>query len=280
MYKVLLCHRRKKWVSHPKLHQHWLDERRPLVLGLRDALGFTRYAQLHQLPRRNFLYQGIRITRSWMVTSLFAAKQGRPIPRISRDRHTPREEQWDVIDQFWYPSRASLVESLTSRTAIGAANQLVKDHRMLVRRTAVIIAEEFVAAADPSPNSPRITTMFCLRSPHGMTRREMLDYWGTSHKRLVLSLHGDLGFRVYNQLHVRIAPEFAPVIEILGGSVGDEFDGVAELSYRGQWDLIRGFLNIRTQIANLRLVSDEISFIDAQRSALVFGREFLFGLDR
>lgn len=277
MYKILLCHRRKKGLGYHKFHTHWRESRSRLVLDLHAELGYSQYAQLHQVRRINLLYQGIRFTRSSVVTALLSAIQGKRVRKSQRDRHTQREERWDVVDELWYPSREALVEALTSEAGVDAARRLVEDNTPWVRRTAVVTAEEFVAAADPEPHFPRISTMFCLRARPGMTREEMLAYWGETHKQLVLSLQHALRYRGYDQLHVRSAPELSAVVEKLGGSAGEEFDGVAELAHGSQWELVLGFFNPRTQLANLKLVQDEINFIDGQRSALVFGRQYLLG---
>lgn len=254
---------------------HWREHRARLVRELRTDLGFLKYAQLHQLSRLNPIYLGIRASRSSVVTGVLSFLRGRKDARSKPDRHTQREERWDVTDEFWYPSREALVHAVTSGRGRDAARRLIEDHVSRVRRTAVITAEEFVAAAAPTGGLPRIRVMFCLRSPPSLGREKMLAHWGASHKELVLSLQGALKYRLYDQLHVRSGPELSEVVEVFGGSSGQEFDGVAGLSYRGQADLLLGFLNPRTQLANLKLVKDEITFIDGRRSALVYGEHYL-----
>lgn len=276
MYEVLLCHRRNRQVSGKAFHTQWGDERRRLVLGLKEQLGYNRYSQLHQLSRWNILYQAIRLSRSWPFTAFFSALRGLPLPPLFRDRGTEREEQWDLVEAFWYPSREALLHSLTSQAGAEAGSRLAADGKRWVRRTAVITAEVFVANEDSTLRYPRIVTLFCLRTLSSMTREQMLDHWGTSHKKLVMSLQSALKYRKYDQLHVRSAPELTTVVENLGGSAGEEFDGVAALVYGSQWELVRALVNPRTQIANLKLVKDEVTFIDHTRSALVFGREDSF----
>jgi hypothetical protein len=273
MYKVLLCHRRKKEIGHRAFHEHWLTSRKRLVLELRDQFGFSGYAQSHQLPRRNLIYRAIRATRSWLVTAFFAAKQGGRVPPPP-DRQTQAEERWDVIDELSYPSREALLFAMTAEAGIGAARRLVEDQAPRARRTAVVIAEEFVAAHDPSVPASRISTQFFLRGLE--ERQEMLHYWATSHKELFLSLQSALKYRAYSQLHVRSAAELSAVKELLGGDVGEDFDGVATVTYGGQWELILGFFRPRTQLANLQLLKDEVRFIDGGRSSLVFGGQSLF----
>jgi hypothetical protein len=274
MYKIMLCHRIKTGLGNAEFHDHWREKRSRLVLELQQPLGYTAYAQTHQLSRLNLLYLAIRATRSRPVAALLATKS--PAPGPAPDPHTRSEERWDVVDEFLFPSKEALLQALTSAAGVDAARRLIEDHAPRVRRTAVVTAEEFVASADPAPQSPEIRTVFFLRSRRDMTRAEMLGYWGTGHKRLVLSVLGDLKCRAYNQLHVRSAPDLSDVVERFGGSAGEEFDGVAELSFRSQWDLVLGLFNPWTQVANLKLARDETKFVDGQRSELVFGKHYRF----
>jgi len=276
MHKVLLCHRRHNDVGNRECFHHWLEERSQLVLDLQTDLGYLRYAQVHQLPRRNLLYRGIRVTRSWFVAAFLSSKTGSQLPPLAADPHTRREERWDVIDELSYESKEAFVAALTSDKGIAAAKRLVDDHATWSRRSVVVTNDELVVAADPQGKFPRISTVFCLRALPGMPREDMLDYWESSHQGLVVSLQRSLGYRAYDQLHVRSNAELEQAINHLGGNVGEEFDGVALLAYGSQWGLILGFLNPFAQIANLRLVKDEITFIDGQRSALVFGTEYRF----
>ena len=277
MYKLLLCHRCAQGLSYRQFHTHWLNQRSRLVLELKTQLGYTRYSQLHQLPRTNLLYQGILLTRSRLVTGLLASKTtSETIYSQDYSCQIQQEERWDVIEQFWYPSQEKLVKALTTQPGSEAAQHLLRDHQLHVRRTTAITAEEFVVVDSPSLSFPRINNMFCLRSPVGMTREAMLNYWSTEHKALVQSLQSPLRYRAYDQMYVRTTPALSEVVKTLGGSLGEEFDGVAALVYRRQSELIQGFLDLRTQIANLQLVKDETTFIDRQRSVLVFGREYQF----
>lgn len=276
-YKLLLCHRRVQGVSDPDFHRHWLKERSRLVLELKTQLGYTRYTQLHQVSRTNLLYQGILLTRSPLVTGFFTPATTPELNSSQIDNpQIQQDERWDVIEQFWYPSQAALVKALTGEPGIKAAQKLIGDRSSWVQRTMAITAEEFVVVDSPSLSFPRISNVFCLRSPVGMSRETMLNYWGTEHKALVQSLQSPLKYRAYDQLHVRSSPSLSEVVKILGGNVGEEFDGVAALMYRCQLELVQGFLDLRTQIANLRLVKDETTFIDHQRSVLVFGKEYQF----
>ncbi len=273
MYKLLLCHRSILDLSYRQFHTHWLKQRSSLVLKLKSQLGYTQYRQLHQLPRTNLLYNGILLTRSPLVTSLLAAKA----PEKTKSLQSQQPERWDVIEQFWYPSQEALVTNLMTQQGKEAAQQLVADQGSSVASTTVITTEEFVIDKPASLSFPRINNMFFLRSPGDMTRETMLNYWSTEHKELVQSKQSALRYRAYDQLHVRSSPDLSTVVETLGGRVSlEEFDGIAVLIYGRQWELFQGFLDLRTQFANLQLVKDETTFVDHQSSVLVFGREYQF----
>ena len=275
MYKILLCHRRQKGLGYSQLHRHWKEQRSRLVLDLREQLGFSRYAQLHQLSRGNLIGQAVRLSRSAGVSALIAAMQGGEKP-AKGDRHARHDERWDVVDEFSYPSKEGLIQALTSAAGVDAVRLLVEDHTPRARHTAAIITEEFVAAEDTAASSPRIAIMFCIRSARNMTRQEMQGYWETSHKQLTLSVQRNLKFSRLVQLHARSDPGFSPVLEILQGSVGEEFDGAALLGYASQRKLVLALSNPRALAANIKLVRDEATFIDLQRSTLVFGEEHRF----
>ncbi len=267
MFKILLCHRRRGWFGARRFHRHWRQDYKELVLELRADLGYSRYAQLHQVCGANPLYQGIRATRGRLFTWLLARKRGVALP----DRPGRTGERWDVADELWYPSRAALVAALTSPRGLQAARRLTEAREGWVRRTAIVVAQERVAAA-PSPAPPRaIRTMLCLRRVDGMTREAMHAYWTGEHRELVLRLRGDLGYLGYDQLLARRDPELDAVVGALGGPGGAEYDGIAGLTFPSQWALLKGLFSLRAQRANLTLVGDELGFIDAARSTLVFG---------
>ena len=184
MHKVLLCHRRHNDVGNREFFHHWLEERSQLVLDLQTDLGYLRYAQVHQLPRRNLLYRGIRVTRSWFVAAFLSSKTGSQLPPLAADQHTRREERWDVIDELSYESKEAFVAALTSDKGIAAAKRLVDDHATWSRRSVVVTNDELVVAADPQDKFPRISTVFCLRALPGMPREDMLGLLGIQPPRV------------------------------------------------------------------------------------------------
>jgi hypothetical protein len=216
------------------------------------------------------LYEGIRATRSRLVTWLLARSRGVTLPRPSHDRATQAAERWDVIDELWYGSRAELVSALTSERGRAAARRLIAARAPWVRRSAVITADELVTT-EPHEARNVIRTVFCLRRVQQLSRAEMQLHWTTDHRDLVRRLASELKFIGYDQLITRSDPDLDAVVEALGGSDGAPYDGVAGLSFPGQWDLVKGLFDVREQRANLTLVGDEITFIDGSRSSLVFG---------
>lgn len=269
-YKMLLCHRRASGQSREAFHRHWREPRKELVLELQQALGFESYAQVHQYCRWNPLYQGVRFTRSRFVTNLFARLEGQQIgPK--QDRRTTLEERWDVVEELVYPSRQALVAALSATAGREAGTRLVEDQRPLVCRTAVM-AVEVNPLIRPEGDFPPVTTLFFLRSRPPLDRAQMTDYWKNHHSTLFASLQDALDYSAYDQMYVRDGEDLAPVIDALGGSTGAPFDAVARVAYDDQWTLAKSFLRLRTQLANIRLIKDEVTFIDGGRSTLMLGK--------
>ena len=267
MHKLLLCHRRDGRLDRMKLHSRMRGRRRQLVLDLNQPLGFQRYAQVLQVGRLNPVYQFARLSRSRMVATLFAAILGKQLPSLPEAHHQKRP--WDVVEEFWYPNLESLKASLMSAKGIRAIRQLRSDQSTWSTYSVAVVAEEFVVVPGKLP-PPRMATFFFLRTHPTMTRESMLDYWGTSHAQLVTSLQPSLGYGEYEQMHVSS--------DVATGAIADalreEFDGVASLAYGTIMDMVWGLLNPFTQIANIKLIGDEVGFIDAQRSVLMLGNRF------
>lgn len=278
-YRLLLCHRRLDGVRPEALWGHWTGPRRRLVVEVAPGLGHRRYRQLHQLERGNLVYRALRLSRGRLLVTLLTALTRRRLPR--RGRMPRPEPAWDVVEQFWYDSREALVRALTSADGRAAVRRLVDDQAPWTGVLRAVVAEDFPVPAStpeeapagetPAEGAPEVAVMFFLRARPGLSRGGMLDYWATDHEELVTSLGSALGFASYHQLHVRSGDELTTALEGFGGS-GDGYDGVAELSYADTRVLVRGLFRLRTQAANLRLVKDEITFVDIPRSNLVMGR--------
>lgn len=261
MYELLLCHRRAHWVTPGAFFDHWRGRRREVVAELRPALRYAQYVQLERASRLNILYLAIRASRSWPVTALLAALQRLPLPSLFSG--SEGDERWDVVESLRYVSRDDLDAALSSLEGADALERLRADALGRVRNSATLVTEDLVVSDDRSLGYPRTVTRFCLRARAPLTHAQMLERWKTAHKALVTSLQAPLGYREYDQLYVEPAPQ------------ADQpgFDAVAVLAYGAESSLLRRLVNVRTQLANFRLVKDEVHFIDLGRSALVFGTE-------
>jgi len=239
-----------------------------LVGDLSTDLGAYDYEQFHQFQRGELVYRALRFSRSPLVVGLLTAVRHRHLPRFSASR--PIEGAWDVVEQFRYESKEALLAALTSERGRLAMQRLIDDHALWSDRFQIFPAKERPVVADPSPETARIGVTFFLRAPSGLGRQAMLDYWATSHERLVRALGPALGFIAYDQLHADGDPALAAAVTSFGRT-GEDYDGVAEIDYVDLKALMRGLFRWRTQAANLRLVRDEITFIDMARSTLVLG---------
>ena len=99
----------------------------------------------------------------------------------------------------------------------------------------------------------------------------MLEHWGTSHRELFISLRPTLRYDEYAQLHVRSGPDVSAAARALGDAGGPEFDGIAKVGYASATSIAACFASPAALAANVRLVRDEVTFIDGHRSVLVYG---------
>jgi hypothetical protein len=273
VHKLLLCHERRKTTPSKRFHRHFRETRAELVRAERASLGYMAYTQLHQSSRINPLYQGILLSRSPVVTALFALAQKSLRPRswpLRRD--ASRAKRWDVVEEFTYASERALVEALRSPEGLRAAAALVRDQRGVSSFSVVVVAETFAVIADPAPRAQRIKHMFFLRGVPSITRAQMLDYWGTRHKVLFAQYQRALRYSGYEQLHVRSSPRLTDIAKLLGGREVPEFDGVAGVTYPGESEIALDFISPLSQVANLRLVQDELRFIHGPACSFVYGQ--------
>lgn len=281
MHKLLLCHERRQTTSSRRFHRHFCERRAELVRAERAALGYMAYTQLHQSSRINPLYQGILLSRSPVVTALFALAQKVPQPRPWRLRRDAlRAKRWDVVEEFTYASERSLVEALRRPDGLRAAAALVRDQRGVSSFSVVVVAESFAVIADPAPGAPRVKHMFFLRGVPSITREQMLDYWGTRHKVLFAQYQRALRYSGYEQLHVRSSPRLAEIAKLLGGRELPEFDGIAGVTYPGESEIALDFISPIAQAANLRLVQDEVRFIHGPACSFVYGQSHPIDVSR
>jgi uncharacterized protein (TIGR02118 family) len=117
-----------------------------------------------------------------------------------------------------------------------------------------------------------IKLVFCLRRLPTLSRSEFQRYWLEQHAQLVRRHAVTLRIRRYTQSHTVADPRLSPVIESRGGQVVP-FDGVAELWWDSDEDLLEAISTPEGQHAGLALLEDERTFIDLPNSPLFFTDE-------
>lgn len=281
MYKLLLAHRRPRGRDRDEFQRALRSERTGLIGELWSDLGCTDYVQLHQAGRFDPVYQGIRATRSWPFTAPAALVQGYDVrPWWTDGGSVAPGAPWDVVETLAYESRGRLLEHLQSPGGERALERLAEDQSVRCRSTDAFLVDSAVPVSgstdgsDAGTEEASTSVVFFLRRRAGSTRRAMQTYWRDDHGERVVSLRDALGYRLYEQMFVRDGDAHAPVRERLGPGPRTPYDGIARLTYADGWALGRGFFDPRTLIANTRLVADEITFADAQRSTMVVGREY------
>lgn len=271
-FKLLLCHRRRGIVPAAEFHRTWRDKGRELVLGHQSTLGYRRYAQVHQVAWANPLYEGIVASRSRPVTNLVSRLMGRTPDREEEGSRKWRRERWDVIDEFWFDDRERMLNAWQSEEGKRAANELVALRTGLVERTSVMLGAEYVISSS-GPSYPAARVMFCLRHRPEQSREEMFAYWLVSHGKLAASLAGKLGYDQYDQVHSDWSDRASSVAESLGASHLRRYDGMASLTYPDEASLLKRFLGLEAEEANLRLIEDEFNFVDGQKLGVVLGEQ-------
>jgi hypothetical protein len=274
--RVVLCHERRRDVPLRALSEHWLTERASLVAELRGAFPYTRYTQVHRVPKYNLIYQVLRWSRSPIGEVLFFPTRLREALRCYRNRPEGRGSQWDIVDQLWFPSVEALRAALGSPAGQEAARRLREDHAARACRTAVVVGEEHVGAPAEGSGACPAKVLFLLRGRAGMSAEEMQQYWGGDHWKLVISSRVEMGYRGFEQVHLCPGEALASAVEAFGGSLDDDVHGVASLSFRGQGAIAGSLISPRRILANRKVLGDELRFLDYPRCSLVFGREHAF----
>jgi hypothetical protein len=288
--QLLLCHRRAAGVSRSAFAHHFRTRRRELIRAHLRPLGYTDYRQVHQTSDLNPLYRGIKLTRDPRLLALIPST---PIEFSGERRHAAEEapgtsgvagrhaayrgandasDHWDVVEQIGFESLEAM-RVLDAASGRSAAGELVADQRRWASASAIIIADSLAGATSDRPLTHPTTTLFFLRARSPLSREAMLRHWANGHKQLFLSKQSALGYSAYMQLHVRSDPSLCGVPALWGDSGGAEFDGVACVTYGGVCRVALDFVSPRALWANLKLVCDEVTFIDSRRSTLVFGAE-------
>lgn len=279
-YRLIMCHRRRPEVGAREMAAHWREERSGLVSGLREALGFSRYAQVHAAPRYHPIYRILLWSRSRLGEVMFFP--GR-LPMRLREalgtgatRQPDDTDRWDVVDQLWFPSAQALERAFTTPEGRDAADRLRRDHAGMAERTRVVVGEERVAATDEGPGRAETKILYLLRCLPEMSAEEMQAYWGSDHRSLVLSARDHMGYRGFEQIHTGRPDVLARAAEALGAEAGDDVQGVASLSFAGPSAMVGSLVLPNRVLTNRRVLADELRFLDGPRCCMIFGRELTF----
>jgi uncharacterized protein (TIGR02118 family) len=116
-----------------------------------------------------------------------------------------------------------------------------------------------------------IKLCFCLRRQPHLSREAFQHYWRTTHAPLVAARAATLGIRRYIQVHT-ITDLRLDGIASVRGSLGQEFDGIAELWF-DDVDTLAATPTESALQAGLALLEDERNFIDLPNSPIFFAVE-------
>lgn len=287
MSHLLLCHRRAPGVSCAEFVQHFRGKRREVIGRHQRVLAHGEYRQVYQTSQLNPLYRGIKLTRDPALLALLprtgvvrdrasdeveapdGAANARALPR----HHAARSGAgWDVVELLRFDSLDAM-RVLSSPSGRAIAADFVLDQRRWAGSSSVMITDSIIGTTFEHTPPSATSTLFFLRAVRPLSRRAMLDYWGSRHKHLFLSKQSALGYGAYTQLHVRDEPSLREVPQLWGDDGEAPFDGVACVSYAGACRVALDFVSPRALWANFELVRDEVTFIDGRRSVLVFGAE-------
>jgi uncharacterized protein (TIGR02118 family) len=116
-----------------------------------------------------------------------------------------------------------------------------------------------------------VKLVFCLKRLPALSREEFQRYWRDRHAPLVARHAPTLRIRRYVQLHTLSSP----LNDGLRTSrdAPEEYDGVAELWWASEEDLVAATASEEGRRAGEDLLADERRFIDHARSPLWIARE-------
>lgn len=259
---------------------HWREQRSGLVSGLRGALGFSRYTQVHAAPRYHPIYRILLWSRSRLGEVMFfpgrLPMRLRELLGADAGDQSDDTDRWDVVDQLWFPSAEALEQAFTTPEGRDAADRLRRDHVGMAERTRALIGEERVATTDEGPGRADTKILYLLRCLPEMSAEDMQAYWGRDHRSLVLSARDHMGYRGFEQVHTGWPDVLARAAEALGAEAGDDVQGVASLSFAGPSSMVGSLVLPNRVLTARRILADELRFLDGPRCCMIFGREHAF----
>ena len=117
-----------------------------------------------------------------------------------------------------------------------------------------------------------IKFIMCLRRHPNMTREQFQDYWKNKHGPFFMKHASDMRAKKY----VQSLTVNTPLNEGLRSSRGmlPEYDGVAEVWFESEEDLIEAMSSPEGQKLSVALLEDEGRFIDHSQSSAFIVKEY------
>ena len=119
-----------------------------------------------------------------------------------------------------------------------------------------------------------IKLVMCLRRKPGMTREEFRDYWMNRHAPFFQENSATMRAKKYVQSHTVDTPLNQGFRESRG--LQPEFDGVAEVWFESEEDLMEAMSSPEGQQLGAALLEDESNFVDHANSSAFIVREHEF----
>lgn len=110
-----------------------------------------------------------------------------------------------------------------------------------------------------------IKFIMCLTRHPNMTREQFRDYWLNQHGPFFMSNAETMGAKRYVQSHTLDSPLNAGLRESRG--MLPEYDGVAEVWFESEEDLVAGMSSPEGQQLAAALLEDEGNFVDHAKSS-------------
>ena len=116
-----------------------------------------------------------------------------------------------------------------------------------------------------------IKFVMCIRRHPDMTREQFQDYWMNKHGPFFVQNAGNMRAKKYVQSHT----VDTPLNDGLRNSRGmqPEFDGVAEVWFKSEEDLMEAMSSPEGQKLSAALLEDEGNFIDHSKSSAFIVKE-------
>lgn len=116
-----------------------------------------------------------------------------------------------------------------------------------------------------------IKLVMCLCRHQNMSREQFQDYWLNNHGPFFMKNAGDMRAKKYVQSHTIDTPLNEGMISSRG--MLPEYDGVAEVWFESEEDLIEAMSSPEGQKLGAALLKDETNFIDHSKSTAFIVRE-------